>query len=309
MAWIVAAALLAAAALGIAYYFSERVLNIRTYPSEAILAREAELGRIEKERIDALPVEEVEIRSPYGYSLYGWFVPAEGGTTRRTVVFSHGVTSSLAGMLKYADIFRRRGFNALLYDHRRHGRSGGKHTTYGYYEKRDLGAAVDWVYGRFGPDAVVGVFGESMGAATALQLAAIDDRLDFVVADCPYSDLAEQLAHRLKADYRLPPFPLLALTSLWCKLRAGFYIRDVSPIRDLAGIRAPVLLIHGDADDFVPMRMSAAMYERFPGSKSLYLAPGAAHAESWQRHREEYERKVEQFLRAHRLLPEAAVVG
>jgi len=296
------------AVLALTYYFSNQVLNIRTHSNDAILSFELDGGRITKEQFEQLPKELVGFDSPFGYRLHAWFVPSTRGTTDRTVVFAHGVTSSLVGMLKYADMFRRRGFNVLLYDHRRHGLSGGKHTTYGYYEKHDLKAAVDWVYRRLGSSAVVGIFGESMGAATALQYAAIDERPDFIVADCPYSDLTEQLAYRLRVQYGLPRFPLLPMTSLWCKLRAGFYFHEVSPLTDVARVRTPILFAHGEADAFVPKWMSLALYERKSGAKDLYLAPNAAHAEAWAANRDAYERKLDEFLRAHSLLKEAVGV-
>ncbi|HZG57611.1 alpha/beta hydrolase [Paenibacillus sp.] len=303
MAWLwMSVGTAAAALLAVSYYFSERVLRIRTNKGEAVLASELGQGRLTREAVEALPKEELAIASPFGYSLYAWFLPSAAGETARTVVFVHGVTSSLHGMLKYAEPFRRRGFNALLYDHRRHGRSGGDFTSYGYYEKRDLAAVVDYAFERGGPSAVVGVFGESMGAATALQYAAEDDRPAFVVADCPYSDFREQLAHRLKVEYGLPPFPLLPLTSLWCKLRAGFRIGDASPMRGIAAVRAPILFVHGEADDYVPPAMSAALHARAAAPKALYLAPGAAHAQSWAQDRDAYERELDAFLRANGLL-------
>lgn len=288
----------------VTYYFSNQVLRIRTHPNETILAFEIDQGRISKGQLEQFKKEQISIDSPYGYSLNAWFIPAVESGSSRAVVFVHGVTSSLLGMLKYADMFRRRGYHVVLYDHRRHGLSGGAYTTYGYCERHDLKTVVDWVYRRLGANAQVGIFGESMGAATSLLYAAMDNRPAFVVADCPYSDLTEQLAHQLKVRYRLPDFPLLMITSLWCKLRAGFYFHEVSPIKQIDRIKAPILFVHGQKDTFVPNRMSESMHERHKGAKALYMAPNAAHAEAWAKNREEYERVLDSFLRSHHLLPE-----
>jgi len=294
---LAALAAAAAAALAGAYYFSERLLRNKVRDDRDIAARELENGLISRERLESLAAHRIELRSPAGYRLRAFFVPADGGETRRTVVFAHGVTSSLTGMLKYAELFLRRGFNALLYDHRRHGESEGEWTSYGYYEKDDLKAAVDWVCRRHGADAVVGVFGESMGAATVLEFAAADGRPAFVVSDCAFSDLGDQLAYLLRVEYRLPRVPLLALTSLWCRLRAGFYIRDVSPRRAAARIRAPLLIVHGLADDYVLPEMARELYEHAAAPvKELCLVPGAAHAGSLAADRAAYERRLDEFL-------------
>lgn len=289
--------------LAISYYLSSKVIHIRTYPDDAIINYEIDSGRISKDEFEALPKEQLSIPSPHGYRLNAWWVPAPDGESEKTVIFVHGVTSSLYGMLKYTGMFRRRGYNVLVYDHRRHGASGGKTTTYGFYEKWDLKACVDWVFERYrsrmegeGASAVVGVFGESMGAATALQHSAIDDRVAFYVVDCPYSDLTDQLAFLLKEQYRLPEFPLIQLASLWCRLRSGFFFHQVSPIRDVARARVPILYVHGDNDVFVPTRMSLDLHQATGGPKELYLAPEAGHAEAYVKHKTDYEQVLDRFL-------------
>lgn len=297
--WAAAALVVAAAAamLGGAYYFSERLLRNKVKDDREIAALELERGLASRERFDALPGCRVDLRSPFGYRLRAFYIPADGGETKRTVVFAHGVTSSLSGMMKYAEPFLRRGFNALLYDHRRHGGSEGDLTTYGYFEKDDLKAAFDWVCARHGADAVVGVFGESMGGATVLQFAGEDERPAFVISDCAFSDLGKQLTYLLRVEYRLPRFPLLALTSLWCKLRAGFFIGNVSPRRAAARIRAPLLLIHGLEDDYVLPEMARELHACAAAKvKDLYLVPNAAHAGSYAADRAEYERRLDAFL-------------
>lgn len=295
LVWLIAMiVLLAVLLLSVAVFFSFRVLNIKRFTYEETYDMELQAGRIDRELFERLPKEEVFIPSPYGYKLHGLFIPAEG--SNRTVIIVHGVTISLMGSVKYMDLFRKRGYNVLLYDHRRHGRSGGNTTTYGLYEKYDLKACVDWVLERCGSDCLIGIAGESMGAATALQHAAIDHRAAFYVADCPYSDLWEQLRYRLKVEYGLPPFPLLHLTSFVCWLRCGLRFGSVSPIRDIRNVRTPIFFVHGQDDLYVPTEMSVEMHRVKPGMKKLYLAPNAKHAEAYWNNREEYDRLVGEFL-------------
>lgn len=305
MGWVYAGVATVATAvavlLAMSYYISERALLNRTRSDDEVVAEELGQARLARGRLEALLASSrmPALRSPYGYKLYARYIPAEAGETNRTVVFAHGVTSTHSGMLKYADLFLRRGFNVLLYDHRRHGKSEGGYTSYGFYEKEDLRAAVDWAFERFGKEAVVGAFGESMGAATVLEYAAGDPRCAFVVVDCPYSDFREQLSYRLREEFRLPRYPLVPLASLWCKLRAGFYLGDASPLRAVPNIRAPIMFVHGLSDDYVRPEMTKALYERASGAKGkrLYLAPNAAHAQSLAADRAAYERELDAFLR------------
>lgn len=291
---IVAAAALAAWALG--QYFSNLILHIKTVPYEQTMEKEKAAGRVDPEAFEQMPKEEVWIDSPFDYKLHGFWLPADDPGSIKAVIFVHGVTYSLIGSLKYVEMFQKRGYHALVYDHRRHGKSGGHTTTYGHKEKHDLQACLDWVQAKLGQDAWIGIHGESMGAATALQHAAIDSRAAFYIADCPYSDLTEQLAYRLRVQFRLPRMPLLPLANAFTRLRGRFWFHEVSPIRDIAHIHTPILFIHGDADDYIPKEMTLAMHACKPGVKQLYLAPLAEHAQAVSRHPEAYDRRVGEFL-------------
>lgn len=280
--------------LGIGFFFCTRIIYPHVYTVDYTYQHEVDDGKINDAEYKALPKQEVRIPSPYGYNLFAVYLPQNGA--QKTVVMSHGITWSLFGMVKYMNCFYKRGYNVLFYDLRHHGRSGGPNTTFGYYEKHDLKAVVDWAFAQLGPQGKVGTFGESLGAATTLQHAAMDPRLAFVSLDCPFADLRRLLTFRLKEDFHLPlPF-LVDLASFWSGILSGMTINKVSPIAGIANIQAPMLFLHGANDTYIPPEHSMDMVKAANGRAQFYLAPNAGHAEAFWKNQEEYDRVVGEFL-------------
>lgn len=289
--------LLMVALFGAGFYFARVALYPRVYEVDYTLNHEIESGHFIEKDYQTWAKEEIHIRSPYGYALYGVYHPIN--ESQKTVVISHGITWSLYGSVKYAALFRKRGYNVLLYDLRNHGRSGGSNTTFGYYEKHDLKAVVDWAFNRLGSSGIVGTMGESLGASVTLQHAAIDPRVAFAVADCPYSDLVGLFTYRMKEEYHLPPFPLLKVASLVSWLLTGMRFDHVSPIRAMAQIETPIFFVHGSQDEYICPDMSVDMYNaKTRGARKLYLAPNAGHAQSFSNNRDECDQKLGEFLQS-----------
>jgi uncharacterized protein len=213
------------------------------------------------------------------------------------VIICHGVTENKMNSIKYMNLFLNRGFNVLIYDHRRHGESGGSTTSYGHYEKFDLKAVVDWLREEIGPLLHLGIHGESMGAATMLLYAGmIEDGANFYIADCPFSNFKEQLAYRLKTEMKLPPKIFLPLGDLFLKIRDRYSITEVSPISVIDHIKNPILFIHSKKDDYILPSMTIDLFEKKTGPKKLYLADYGVHAQSLNENKVGYERAIDEFL-------------
>lgn len=286
----------ALALLGAGYYFFRLAFFRKVFTPYAVLSMETENERpLDLSGPLSWPRHEVHIFSPFGYQLFGYYYPFPG--SKKTVVFSHGITISLEGSLKYLPLFRRHGFNLFIYDNRFHGRSAGNGCSFGFYEKHDLKAIVDWVIATNGPDSIVGTHGESLGAAITLQHSAIDTRIAFAIADCGFSDLPELLRYRLKEDYHLPSFPLLPICQIYTQLLQGFDFYEASPALYISQINTPILFIHGDQDRYVPTWMSTNLYnQKILGTRFLYLVKGAKHAEALRYDPEQYQLQITHFL-------------
>jgi uncharacterized protein len=283
------------------YYFARILVYpaARTYDDS--LNATIEDGFLSEKGWEVLPKEQVRIPSPFGYDLHGYFLP--NGSAQRTVIVSHGFTCNLINSYKYAQVFHNLGFNTLIYDHRNHGKSGGQNTTYGYYEVDDLRAAIDWLQKNKPGTELIGIHGESMGAAIGLLAAARDERVAFMVADCGYASLVDQVGDVARKDYHLPFFPIVPLIFYWARLLTGMKVEKIEPEEAITQVKAPVLIIHGEADVYVDPTHAHRLALADPENpRPLWMAPDAGHAKALVKNRAAYQAEVARFLKEHQLL-------
>lgn len=251
-------------------------------------------GEYDKEAFEALSKEEVSITTEDGLKLKGYYI--EGNKeVNKTVILVHGVTVGIPWSLKYLDMFLKKGYSVLLYDQRRHGNSEGKFSTYGYKEKSDLKLWVSYIRGRNGKNHGIGLHGESMGAATVLQYGELDPKIDFIIADCSFSRLSDEIKYNMKKVH-VVSFPVFNLCDLKTRRLAKFKLRDINPIDAVSKTSTPIMFIHGSKDEFILPKMSCDMYKAKSGIKALYIAEGAVHACSIKVDKERYYEEVYKFL-------------
>jgi alpha-beta hydrolase superfamily lysophospholipase len=242
------------------------------------------------------PKELLLIPSFDGYVLHGTYVP-NATPSNKYVIISHGNTYTRFGSLKYLDLFYQEGYNVLIYDDRGHGENAKNVCTMGVKESRDLLALIAYVHRRFGESIVLGLHGESMGAAITL-LALVDHpSVDFAVIDCPYADLDDVLKHQLKIRYHLPGF-LVPLSGKVCRLCYGYDFCQVKPIEALKDNTVPLCFMHGEADTFIDKSHSVRMAKATKGYAEVHFFAGAEHAQSFPLHPAEYRQIVHGFLAA-----------
>jgi pimeloyl-ACP methyl ester carboxylesterase len=140
-----------------------------------------------------------------------------------------------------------------------------------------------------------------MGGAIALQSAAVEPRIEAVVAEDPFANLREvsydygglQFSPLLgKTLFR--PATIFAISEL--AKAGGFPPDDVSPEKAVAARPFPILLICGTRDSTIPCRHSENIYRRASGPKELWVVEGAEHASALGRAPAEYENRVIRFL-------------
>ncbi len=242
---------------------------------------------------DPLEKTDYTVTSYDGYVLHTQFLKNPGGTNRY-IIISHGYTDNRFGALKYAFMYLEQGFNIILYDLRGHGLNEPTFCTYTVRERKDLSAVIRDSRERY-PDAVLfGLHGESLGAATSIAVLEEKPPVDFVVADCGFSDIVPVLKGGMKGMH-LPGF-LVDCASVCAKIRFGYSYSQMRPIESLKDNRIPILFIHGAEDAFITPDHSEKMKNATKGYAEVHLIPGAGHAASVLTDPDAYRKYVADFL-------------
>ena len=244
----------------------------------------------------SLPCEELILKTAEGFNLSCWLIKADG-TPRGTIIYLHGVSECKIVGLPMAARLHERGYNVFLYDSRRHGHSDGTYCTYGFYEKHDTSTIINYLSSR--EDLTVGkigLFGSSMGAAIAIQVAALDKRVVAVVAESGFATLRTIFDDYQKRMIKLPWHYLRNMVIKRSERLAHFKASAVSPLDAVKDVHVPLFIIHGTADNLIKHTYSEMLYQNTDHPKELWLIQGAKHNNMAEVGGVEYERRILEFF-------------
>ena len=297
--------LLTAIVVGISYYCFKRVFY---WPPRTPLKEEefelppghicdehkkAMIGWMRETR--AMPCERVSITSFDGLTLRGKYYECKKGAPIELLFHGYQGNSErdlCGGVQRCFSIGR----NALLVDHRAGGESDGNVITFGILESKDCLRWIDCGIEKFGEDVKIMLGGISMGAATVLMAAGAElpKNVVCVVADCGYSS-AKEIIQKIVADMGLPVRFVYPFIKLGAKLFGKFDLEEYSPLQAMETCKTPILLFHGDEDDFVPFEMSEKIYAACKCKKRFVGVKGAGHGFAYPTDVEGYLRALTEF--------------
>lgn len=269
------------------------VVGISAYIGDQLTSPERETLTFTPKTL-GVKYENITIKSEDEQDLYGWWIPHP--TPRATIVFAHGYgknrEQSDLPLKELIPEFHEQGYQFLTFDFRGSGISEGNRVTVGAKEQSDLAAAI--AYAKERSDGPIVLYGVSMGAATALATADETD-VAAVIADSPFSDLRGYLETNLPVWSDLPNFPFTPVIMTVTPWFTGLDADLVKPIDDIAQVEAPVLLIHSQGDEAIPVSESEQLAEA--GEEvELWVTDNDGHVQSHRSYQAEYRQTVFDFL-------------
>lgn len=219
------------------------------------------------------------------------------------IIYLHGNSSSRLEASNLVGTLISQHISLFCFDAAGCGLSEGEYISLGWHEREDLVAVIDHLRASplVGP---IGLWGRSMGAATAMMYADRDPAIGALCLDSPFASL-KQLAEELAASDRLVlPIPswlvswVLALIRMRVKALADFDIEDINPIDHARRSHIPAMFLHARRDNFVRPSHSQQLYEAYAGDKEMVTVEGDHNSE---RSEQVINHAISFFRRAFRL--------
>jgi len=224
-----------------------------------------------------LPYSEVSIPTENGKRLFAWFIPATNVDSAPAIAVLHGWGGNAEMMLPLAPPLHQAGYALLFFDARNHGQSDSDRFSSLPRFAEDMEHALNWLAQQPHVDASkLAAMGHSVGAGAALLVASRRHDLAAVVSISAFAH-PENMMRRILAAKRIPYFPLGRLVLRFVEFTIGRRFIDIAPRNTIRQVSCPVLLVHGDEDNTVPVADAMEIYAQRTGNHVHLLVLAGDH--------------------------------
>lgn len=242
--------------------------------------------------------EKIFFKSTDGVELSGWFVPAGGGETNKTMIVCHGWGSNKGEILKDTWFLAENGFNLFYFDFRMSGESKGKMASLGYLETRDLEGAIRFLKTvKTEESSQLYLYGCSMGASVVVYAARHYKDIKAIILESPFLSYKSVIKNWSWGRLKVPYFPMVMMTLYFVRFKLKIDPELYSPVSNISDVSTPTLIISGDNDDLVSVEQVKRLFELCSSKeKYLWIVKGSSHAKCPEVGGKVFIEKVMEFL-------------
>jgi len=244
-----------------------------------------------------LQSETITITTKDSIVLKGYYIQPKAQEAKAVMILIHGIGGCKEHFLNLAGNLATHGIASIVFDGRAHGESGGQYCTYGFYEKQDIAEIVDELKKR-NPSLKIGIWGNSLGGAIAIQTLEFEKRIEFGIIESTFTDL-DQIVYDYKKKM-LGGFGLRFVSDAALREAgkiANFNPDKVKPIHSVKNIRQPIIIAHGDQDENIHYSYGERLFENLASTeKEFILVKGAGHFDVGAKGGESYQKKWLNFI-------------
>jgi len=239
--------------------------------------------------------ENFDVQSPGGITLSGWYVSAEDADAN-TILLLHDLSQSKINYLNMMKQMHDRGLNVCAIDMRAHGTSGGDEFSPGIIAVSDIKNVVDALIKKTETNHVA-IFGAGIGAAVAIQVASVDDRIEALIAQSPFDNFSDYVDRYVKRKWNYMGFFLHVVLNRKLEKQLQYEVKALDLSAVVKYVKTPTLFICGSNDEISLPSETYAVYDS-SGSKekNLILVKKAMHNNIEQTGGADYYNAIAQFI-------------
>jgi uncharacterized protein len=222
-----------------------------------------------------LDYEDVWFDTPDEVRLHGWMVPSEGSCT--LMLFCHGNAGNISHRVDNVRRLHDIGLNVFIFDYRGYGQSSGRITEAGFYLDAEAAYTVALQHATARNLKLV-IFGRSLGGTAAVHLGA-----GFSCSGVILESAFTHMAAMARVHFPLP-------------VPEGLLRHKLNALEKINGIKAPVLFVHGDRDDIVPINLGRELFDATIAPKEFMTIQGAGHNDTYFVGGQAYFDKIRDFV-------------
>lgn len=235
-------------------------------------------------------VEEQRLTTSDGNEIATWYLPAD---SKKAVVILNGIGANRVGLVSRAKFYQQNNYNVIIPDLRGTGESGGEVIAFGWQERFDLEACVDFL--KKEEMESVAVHGLSLGAATITYSFQENPDYEFVVLESCYDNIDNALKNRV--DFiPLPSFFFYALEE-FTEWRIGAESEQLRPEDYIKKCKYPTFIMAGDSEKKVKKEETEKIFKNCGAkTKQLHFFKGGYHENFLRRFEAEWKEVMEKWL-------------
>lgn len=236
-------------------------------------------------------VENQSFKSFDRVNVSSWFIPND--TSKKAIILLNGIGGNRLGVVSRAQFYLKNGFNVLTPDLRATGESGGDIISFGWNERYDLLACVDFLKDK-GMEKIA-VHGMSLGAATIVYSFQENPDYDFVVLESCYDNISNALNNRVD-KFPIPSCAFYPMTK-FTEMRVEASSEDLSPEKYIGLSKSPIFILAGDSEKRVKKEETEKLFSNCQSiTKHLHFFKDAHHEDFMNRFEAEWKVEMKKWL-------------
>lgn len=201
--------------------------------------------------------------------------------TSKWAVVVHGYGEEGKLTSRKALHFYQMGYNVLIPDLRGNGKSQGNYIGMGWHDRLDIISWINTIIESDSESKIV-LYGTSMGGATVLMASGEDlpKNVKAIISDCAYTSVYDIFDYIVTNFSNNSSFPILDFTNMITAIRAGYSLKSASAIDAVKKSKTPILYLHGNKDNFVPISMMNELFMATSSKKEKVTIKNGEHSNS-----------------------------